>query len=84
MIGYPKVVAVKQDYINLLNMSEYKAQALIDLQKLADFNDEPVRKSVGISQGDESYILVDNPNPIFRQKGFITRQEVIDLIAQYS
>lgn len=84
MQGYPKVVAVKQDYINLLNIPEYKAQALSDLQKLADFNDEPVKKSVGISQDDESYILVDNPNPIYKQKGFATKQEVRDLIIQYS
>lgn len=84
MQGYPKHIAVKQDFLNLLNISEYKAQALIDLQKIVDFNDEPVRKSVGISQEDESYILVDNPNPIWKQKGFVTRQEAIDLIAQYS
>lgn len=79
MIGYPKVIAVKQDFINLLEMSEYKTQTLIDLQKLYDINDDTARRSID----ENSYIEIANPNPLFKQKGFNTRQEIIDLINQY-
>ncbi len=83
MIGYPKIIAVKQDFINLLEIPEYKAQALIDLQKIVDFQDDQVKKSTSISRDYEEYIVIDNPNPIYKQKGFAIRQEVIDLITKY-
>ncbi len=69
-------IATKQDFINLLNMSEYKARTLIDLQTLYNFNDDIVRRSID----EDSYIEIPNPNPIYKQKGFATRQEIIDLI----
>lgn len=79
MQGYPKVIATKQDFINLLNMYEHKAQALIDLQAMVNFQDDIVKQSID----ENSYIEIDNPNPLYKQKGFGTRQEVIDLINQY-
>lgn len=79
MIGYPKIIATRQDYINILSMPEYKDRCVIDLQKIVDFQDDTVRQSID----ENSYIEIPNPNPIYKQKGFGTRQEIIDLINQY-
>lgn len=65
MKGYPKHIATKQDFINLLQMPEYRQQALEDLLIIAYYADE------------------QNPNPLYKQKGFKTRQEAMDLIRQY-
>ena len=40
MKGYPKTIAVVQDFINLLKMPEYKEQALKDLQAIYDLQDD--------------------------------------------
>ncbi len=83
MINYPRHVATKQDYVNLLSIPEYKEQALKDLQTIVNFADTAVRKSVGSDPNIEQYIEITNPNSLYIQKGFGTRQEIIDLINLY-
>lgn len=83
MQGYPKIVATKQDFINLLNMPEFKSQAISDLQNIVNFNDDQVKQVTFSDQiiGYETYTMINNPNPLYTQKGFTTRQEAQDLIA---
>lgn len=40
MKGYPKYVSTKQDYINLLGMTEYRQRALEDLLVIIDYADQ--------------------------------------------
>ena len=39
MLGYPKYIATKQDFINLLSDPEYKGQARKDLQAIYNTDD---------------------------------------------
>lgn len=59
MKGYPKFIAVKQDYINLLSMPEYQEQALKDLQSLYDMDDEKATRVISLSEEEinESELL---------------------------
>lgn len=85
MKGYPKHVATKQDYINLLAMPEYKAQALEDLKRLYEFKDDSVQKATTLidpldkSKGWNT-MAIKNPNPMWKQKGFASRKEVANII----
>lgn len=155
MRGYPKHVATKQDFLNLLAMPEYKARALADLEYIRDLNDYTTTvairqrctelftiatESAGLDTGAvnedlkaklEAYLgsvlpapritqksatnwelalvpmerldlvddhgtvrayradsedeweteVIDNPMPLWKQKGFVSREEVAALIA---
>ncbi|MBC8402500.1 MAG: hypothetical protein H8E14_13505 [Candidatus Marinimicrobia bacterium] len=86
MQGYPKRVATKQDFINLLEMPEHKSQALADLQAIVDVDDDQVLVATTLIDENDpvqgwNTELQDNPNPVWKQKGFAKRQEIVDLIA---
>lgn len=84
MKGYPKYVATKQDFINILNSKEYREQALIDLQQIADIDDDRVLQTISISEETGEAIIkeIENPMPIWKIKGFKSRQEIVDLIKE--
>ncbi len=89
MRGYPKKVATKQDYVNLLSDENYREQALLDLQAIADLDDKQVQRATTlIDPGDPekgyNTETIDNPNPVWKQKGFESRQDLFDLIVEYS
>lgn len=88
MRGFPPVVSTKQDYLNLLIDPDFHAQALADLTDLKNFNDSKV--TVAITTGDDPMNdentqteEIDNPNPLWKQKGFTSWQDVADTVEAY-
>jgi len=80
MRGYPKVIATKQDYLNLLSMPERRERALSDLAALFELDDEEVivckdRKNRDIHAERETE---KKPNrlPMWKHKGFASRKEI--------
>ncbi len=89
MYGYPKTIATVQDFVNLLNMPEYKAKAMAELQAIHDLDDDKTtRATTLIDENDPEKGFnveeIDNPNPLWKQKGFSSREEVKELIKEYS
>ena len=90
MRGYPKVVATKQDYVNLLGMEEFKKQALTDLRQLYKVCIETARVKRAISpknalEQDGEWLTedIENQNPVWKQKGFKSLDEVRVLLEQH-
>jgi len=83
MRGYPKHVATKTDFDNLLKMSEFKTQALADLKRLQAVDDAKVIRVISGSEEEKNLVTkeIDNPNPIWKQKGFSTKKALNDLIS---
>lgn len=84
MKGYPKYINCKQDYINLLAEPEHKAQAIEDLKAIRDMDDDKALRTISIDEttGEAVTEEIDNPMPLWKVKGFSSRQEVADLIAE--
>lgn len=83
MKNYPKHIATKQDFINLLALPEYQAQALADLQQIVDLDDDKTLRTISINEetGEATTEEINNPMPMWKVKGFTSRQDVLDLIA---
>lgn len=87
MRGYPKHVATKQDYINLLNMQEHRMRALADLNKLKQYDENTAIVKQVIILGDvakdqpDTTKNIPTPLPLWKQKGFKSLIEVDELIA---
>jgi len=87
MRGYPKYVATKKDYENLMAMKEYKDQAIKELSAIRDLDDdkaiEVVSSTTDEETGKETVVTkeIDNAMPAYKIKGFKSRQEVADLIS---
>jgi hypothetical protein len=84
---YPKHTAVKQDFINLLTIEEFKEQALADLLVIYNLNDDKAIEATTLIDPDDpekgwNIKTINNPMPIWKQKGFMTRQAVADLIIE--
>jgi hypothetical protein len=84
MKGYPKHIATKQDFINLLAVPEYAAQALADLRIIRDMDDDKALRAISINEetGEATTEEIDNPMPLWKAKGFDSRQEVAALIME--
>jgi hypothetical protein len=84
MKGYPKHVATKQDFINLLEDPGYIVQALEDLKLIRDLDDDKASRTISINEetGEATTEEIDNPMPLWKVKGFSSRQEVADLISE--
>ena len=84
MKGYPKHINCKQDFINLLAEPEHQAQAIEDLKVIRDMEDYKALRVVSIDEetGEETTEEIDNPMPLWKVKGFSSRQEVADLITE--
>ena len=82
MRSYPKYIATKTDFDNLFAMPEYKDQALVDLKLLQAVDDSKVIRVVSGSEEDDNLVTeeIDNPNPVWKQKGFATKKAVDDLV----
>ena len=83
MKGYPKHVATKQDFINLLAMPEFKKQALSDLIAIHDLDDDNALRTLEINE-DETALTeeIDNPMSLWKIKGFSSLQEVSGMIKE--
>jgi hypothetical protein len=87
MRGYPKTIKTKQDFLNLLNMEEFKDQALIDLTAIHDLQDSKTTKATTLidpAAPEKGYHtkLINNPMPLWKQRGFASKQEISGLITQ--
>ena len=83
MKGYPKHIATKQDFINLLADPEYRDQALEDLAEIRDLPDEKANRTLSINEDGTAVMEeIDNPMPLWKIKGFSSRMEVAALIAE--
>lgn len=82
MRGYPKHIATKQDFLNLLADQEFKERAIADLKVIRDVPDDKATRTVSINEdGTAVTEEIDNPMPLWKVKGFISRAEVAALIA---
>jgi len=87
MNGYPKRVATRQDCINLLADDEFKDYVLADLKAIYNMNDAKAIRATALIDPDDpesgyNTEIIDNPMPMWKQKGFASRQEVADLITK--
>ncbi len=82
MKGYPKHVATKQDYANLLADPEFKAQAVAELKGIHDLNDDFVQKATTPIDPEKGWNTetIENPMPLWKQKGFGSKQEIAEMI----
>jgi len=89
MKGYPKFIATKQDFMNLLNDPDYKAQALIDLQAICGLGDSKITRATtpidpANPQSAWNTEQIDNPMPLWKIKGFDNREDVKNMIDEYT
>ena len=85
MQGYPKHIATKQDFLNLLSQDEFREQAIADLKKIYETKDDVVIQVVSGSEEEGDLVTkeIENPMPLWRIKGFSSREEIADIITQY-
>ena len=84
MNGYPKHIATKQDYENLLAVADFRERALEDLQAILTADDATAKRVIAVAEdGTETTEDIENPMPLWRIKGFASRKAVAALIAQY-
>ena len=88
MKGYPKHFATKQDYLNILEFPKFREQCLSDLKSILDTKDDttlvattPIDPKDPNSEWNTK--TVTNPNPLWKQKGFFSRNEIEKLIQKY-
>ncbi len=82
MKGYPKNINTKVDFENLLSMPEYKARALADLGKIKDAGDSSATKVIGDPEDAKSINIITNPSPLWKLKGFKSREELDTLVKE--
>ena len=88
MKGYPKVIATRQDFINLLAEPEFKAQALADLQAVYDLQDDTLERVVSFDTDDKGQMInivtetIEAPMPKWKRMGFESRAAVMELIQE--
>jgi len=87
MNGYPKVIATKQDFINLLADPEFKERALADLKAVYDLQDDTLERVVSFDTDDKGQMInivtetIEAPMPKWKRMGFESREKVKDMIA---
>ena len=87
MRGYPKHVNCKQDYLNLLADEGLTAQAIAELQAIYKKDDSRALRATTLidpsdPKSDYNTEEIDNPMPLWKQKGFESREAVAELIAK--
>ena len=86
MKGFPRVIRTKQDWINCLEDASLKKTALDKLQNIYDTEDDYVVRVVSGSEEtkDLKTEKIENPMPLYKMRGFGTKQELKDLIDKYA
>ena len=81
MRGYPMHIGIKRDFENLLAMPEFQKRALADLKRLQAMDDAKVMRVVSGSEEDGNLVTeeIDNPNPAWKVKGFVSKKALDDL-----
>ncbi len=88
MRGYPKGLKNVQDYENLLSMPEHRAQALADLTRIAELDDDEVGRddTPADAPPDAERVItrIPNPMPAYKLAGFVSREAVRELTERYA
>ena len=61
MDKYPRHIATKQDFINLLRMPEYRTRALTELKAIRDLKDDTATRAVEAAE-QQPIFVIDDPN----------------------
>jgi hypothetical protein len=81
MIGYPKHIATVRDYENLLAVPEFRARVLADLEAIRDADDAIALRVISVLEaGVEETEEIENPMPLWKVKGFASREAVAEMI----
>lgn len=86
MRGLPKHFNNPKDYENTIRIYPHlKEQVLEHLRAIADAGDD---KAIGVVSGSEetgdlATEEIENPMPLWKQKGFVSREDLRDLIGQH-
>lgn len=85
MRGYPKFIATRQDFVNLLALAEFKSQALADLKAVIDLQDDTLERVVSYDKDEEGQMInivfetVPALMPEWKRLGFESRQAAQEL-----
>ena len=87
MRGYPKYVNCVQDFNNLLADKDLKTRTLAELQKIYTTDDSKALRATTLidpsdPNSDWNTEEIDNPMPLWKQKGFESREAVAELVAK--
>jgi len=88
MRGYPKIIATKQDFINLLSDAKFKEQALADLKAVYDLKDDTMERVVSYDLGEKGQMInivtetIPATMPMWKRMGFKSRDDVMVLYQQ--
>ena len=87
MRGFPKHINCVQDFNNLLADKDLKTRTLAELQKIYNKDDLKALRATTLidpedPKSDWNTEEIDNPMPLWKQKGFESREAVAELIAK--
>ena len=87
MRGYPKHINCMQDFNNLLADEDLKATALSGLREIYGKDDSKTLRATTLidpsdPKSDYNTEEIDNPMPLWKQKGFESREAVATLITK--
>jgi len=87
MKGYPRIILVKQDFLNLLAMQEHKERALTDLKRLHANDDTLIMTTTSLVDPEDPMSewkqeMLPNPSPLWKQKGFESREDLAQIITE--
>ena len=87
MRGYPKHINCVQDFNNLLADKALKARTLAELQEIYNKDDSKTLRATTLidpedPKSDWNTEEIDNPMPLWKQKGFESREAVAALVTK--
>jgi len=87
MRGFPKHINCVQDFNNLLADKDLKRRAISELQKIYNKDDSKTLRATTLidpedPKSDWNTEEIDNPMPLWKQKGFESREAVATLITK--
>ena len=87
MRGFPKHINCVQDFNNLLADKDLKRRAISELQKIYTKDDSKTLRATTLidpedPKSDYNTEEIDNPMPLWKQKGFESREAVAELVAK--
>jgi len=87
MRGFPKHINCVQDFNNLLADKDLKRRAISELQKIYNKDDSKTLRATTLidpedPKSDWNTEEIDNPMPLWKQKGFESREAVAALVTK--
>jgi len=87
MRGFPKHINCVQDLNNLLADKDLKRRAISELQKIYNKDDSKALRATTLidpedPKSDWNTEEIDNPMPLWKQKGFESREAVAALVTK--